>query len=438
MATVANASTSFDPEADIRQLVRNSKIGLVGFLALAVGAGTLIPIGGAVIASGQLGTETHTKRISHPIGGTIKQIFVKEGDHVAAGAPLMRFDDTVSTAESDLSSLSVDQLLAQRARLEAERVDAGAISFPAALTNGHPGAEQAMDEERRLFTIRQGEASAMREQLRSRIAQLGQQIGGYQAQIGALRKQQTLIDPERENMQALYKRGLVTLSRLNQLERTSVDADGSVAMLQAQIAQTRGKISETREQLLQMNQTRRSDAGTQLASLNSQLNEQTMRNISARDIKYRSLIRAPYAGVVNKISFFTLGEVVRPAEPIMEIVPDKDRMTVEVQINPTDVEQVQSGAKARVRFSSLNSTATPEVTGVVTLVAPDRTTNPQTGQSYFAARVAVDPKDIARHRELALRVGMPAEVFIETGDRSMMSYLTKPLRDQFARAFRDN
>jgi HlyD family secretion protein len=278
----------------------------------------------------------------------------------------------------------------------------------------------------------------MREQLRSRIAQLGQQIGGYHAQIGALRKQQTLIDPERENMQALYKRGLVTLSRLNQLERTSVDADGSVAMLQAQIAQTRGKISETREQLLQMNQTRRSDAGTQLASLNSQLNEQTMRNISARDIKYRSLIRAPYAGVVNKISFFTLGEVVRPAEPIMEIVPDKDRMTVEVQINPTDVEQVQSGAKARVRFSSLNSTATPEVTGVVTLVAPDRTTNPQTGQSYFAARVAVDPKDIARHRELALRVGMPAEVFIETGDRSMMSYLTKPLRDQFARAFRDN
>ena len=162
-----------------------------------------------------------------------------------------------------------------------------------------------------------------------------------------------------------------------------------------------------------------------------------MKSIAAGDQQNRSEIRAPYAGTVEKIAFAAIGEVVRPAEPIMEIVPDADEMIVEVMVSPADIDQVLRGQKARVRFSSFNLPATPEIMGKVTYVATDRTDNPERQASFYMVRVAVDQAQLKREG-LALRSGMPAEVHIETGRRSLLSYMTKPLRDQFSRAFRDN
>jgi len=399
----------------------------------------LIPIGGAVVASGQVGVESRIKRIAHPNGGVIANIYVSNGDHVKEGDPLLRFDDNVSGTTSELSSLTVVQLLAQRARLDAERLGHSTVTFPAELVNStEPGAREAMVDEGRLFVTRRNEQAQLRAQLASRVTQYRREISGYNAQIDALQKQQALIGPERAGVRDLWDRNLVTISRLNQLERTAADIEGSVASLQAQIAQAQARISETNEQVIQLAETRRAEAGAQLSQINSVLNEQQVRSVTADDAQRRTLIRAPYDGVVDKLAFNTIGGVVRPAETIMEIVPDRDRLLVEVAVSPVDIDRVATGQEARIRFTAFSNTATPEIAGKVIHVAPERTDNPETGASFYAARVSVDLAELRANPELALRPGMPAEVFIQTGSRPMISYITKPLQDQFARAFRDN
>lgn len=430
---------AYDPDLGIAAKLRLSLIA-IGVLVFGFGAAmAFIPIGGAVVGSGQVGVESRIKRVAHPTGGIISALYVQNGTHVNKGDILMRLDDGVSGTQSALSSLTVDQLMAQRARLEAERLGTGSITFPAALRERKDaGARQAMADEQKLFSIRGGEQAGMRAQLTARVAQYAKQIDSYQAQIGALRKQTALIEPERASVKELWDKNLVTISRVNQIERTSADMEGTIASLHAQIAQTQARITETNEQLLQLGQTRRADAGTQLATINGTLNQEQIRSVNATDQHDRSVIRAPYSGTVDKLAFATIGDVVKPAETIMEIVPDHDRLLVEAAVNPGDIDQVIGGQQARIRFTAFNSTATPEIRGRVTLVAPERTTDQEARQSYYAVRVEVDPRDLARSPEIKLRPGMPAEVFIETGSRSMLSYITKPLRDQFARAFRDN
>jgi HlyD family secretion protein len=238
-------------------------------------------------------------------------------------------------------------------------------------------------------------------------------------------------------VQELWDKQLVTINRVNQLERTAVDLEGSIAALQSQIASTRAQITETSERAIQLGETRRAEAGQELAQVNTALNQQQLRSVAAVDQQDRSEIRSPYTGTVEKIAFAAVGEVVRPAEPIMELVPDADHMVIEATVSPADVDQVSIGQRARVRLSSFNRTATPEIDGKVVYVAADRSEDPDGRQSFFMDRIEVDQREVAREG-FKLRSGMPAEVYIETGDRSLLSYLFKPLRDQLARAFRDN
>ncbi|RDE05309.1 HlyD family type I secretion periplasmic adaptor subunit [Sphingomonas aracearum] len=439
--TVPAALVDYDPDRMIRLRL---KLSLIAIAVLVFGFGSamaFIPIGGAVVGSGQVGVESRIKRVAHPTGGIISAIYVKNGDHVNKGDILMRLDDQVTGTQSTLSSLTVDQLMAQRARLEAERLGTGAIAFPAELrtrARTDAGARQAMADEEKLFRIRRTEQGGIGAQLAARVVQYRKQIDGFNAQIAALQKQQALIEPERASVRELWEKNLVTIGRLNQIERTSADMQGSIANLQSQIAQAQARITEANEQMLQMSETRRSDAGTQLSTVNGTLNQEQIRNVNAADLHERSVIRAPYSGTVDKIAFSTIGDVIRPAETIMEVVPDRDRLLVEAMVSPADIDQLRDGQRARIRFTAFSNTATPEISGKVIFVAPERTTDAEARQSYYAVRVEVDPRDLARWPELKLRPGMPAEIFIETGSRSMLSYLTKPLRDQFARAFRDN
>ncbi|MCT8000336.1 HlyD family type I secretion periplasmic adaptor subunit [Sphingomonas sanguinis] len=437
--------TAIDEEAPLYDPLRSAKrqfrIALTAILVLVLGfglAGALIPIGGAVIAPGQVGVKSRIKRIAHPAGGVISEILVENGQRVRKGQVLMRFDDRVTDADARYSSLSVDQLLAQRARLEAERLGAPSISFPAELVNGGEGAQRAMADERKLFTIRKTEQSGLIAQLESRVRQYEQQIGAYRAQINALEQQTALINPERQGVKDLWEKGLVTISRRNQLERTAADLQGNVGALQANIASTQARITEAREQIIQLGETRRSEAGTRLAEINNTLNQQQVRSVSAVDAQDRSVLRAPYDGVVDKLAFNTIGGVVRGAEVIMEIVPDSDELMVEAGVSPLDIDQVRVGQQARIRFSGLNSTATPEIHGRVVTVAADRSMDQEGKQAFYPVRVAIEEAELRRYPEIQLRPGVPAEVFIETGHRTMISYITKPLRDQFERAFRDN
>ncbi|MEO5587215.1 MAG: HlyD family type I secretion periplasmic adaptor subunit [Novosphingobium sp.] len=424
------------------QLVTRMRQALIwiGILVFGLGlAAAFVPIGGAIIGSGQLGAETRIKRIAHPTGGVVKTVLVDNGRHVRAGDVLIRLDPTISTADAAFTGRSVSQLLAQRARLEGERIGATEIRWPPTLAgDSSEGARRALADEDRLFTLRRSENASMRAQVESRIAQFNQEINGYRAQIAALRRQQALIEPERRGVRELWEKDLVTINRLNQLERTQSEMEGSVGALQASIAQAQGRIAEARQQIIQIGESRRSEAGTQLAQVNTMLNEQQLRSVSATDQLSRTEIRAPYDGIVDKLRFTAAGDVIQPAETIMEIVPDRDQLIVEAAIGPTDIEQVRTGQPARIRFTSFDATSTPEVVGKVIFVAAERTTDPKSGAGYFLVRVQIDKTDLSRKGNLPLRAGMPAELFIETGSRSMLSYLTRPLIDQMARAFKDN
>jgi len=407
------------------------------FLVLLALAAT-VPIDGAVIGAGQITVETRVKRVAHPTGGVIGAILVHNGDHVVAGQVLLRLDDRVTGADARLADLTVDQLLAQQARAQAERLGLAAIVFPAELTGaGTPAAARAMDDERRLFALHRSEERGMQAQLAARVLQDNAEIHGFEAQIAALNEQRRLIERERQGVRELWDKQLVTISRMNQLDRTAVDLDGSRGSLEAQIAQTRAKIIEAREQAIQLTQSRRVAAGNELAQINTQLNQQQIRRVTANDSRDRSDVRAPYAGTVEKIAFAAVGDVIRPAEPILEIVPDHDAMVVEAMISPAQIDQVRAGLDARIRLPGLNRAATPELPGRVIYVATDRTENADTHQVYYLARVAIDPAALAQPG-FALKSGMPAEVHIAAGRRSLLSYLMKPLRDQFARAFRDS
>jgi HlyD family secretion protein len=433
----AGASQEEELEQSLGRFSRRAYLALAVLLFGFGLAAALVPIGGAVIGEGRLGVESQVKRISHPTGGVIAEIHVRDGDPVRTGQVLMRLDTTVTGVSADLSGQTVDQLLAQRARLVAESEGRGSPSFPRDLARGDASARAAMASERRLFALRAQARSGMRAQLYERIRQLNDQIGGYQAQIAALEQQKALIAPERQGVRELWEQDLVTINRLNQLERTAVDLDGSIASLQASIAQTRGRIAETQEQIISLDQQARSDAGAELAQVNSALNDQRVRSVSAGDQFDRSAIRAPYDGVVDKLAFTTVGGVVPAAETIMEIVPDNDRLIVEAAISPADIDRVQVGQEARVRLSAFSAQSTPELPGRVTFVSAERATAPDTNVSYYRVRIQLDEAAVVREG-LELKAGMPAEAFISTGSRSMLSYITKPLRDQFARAFSDN
>lgn len=426
----------YTPEESIK---RHSRIALIAMAILVFGFGlaaAIIPIGGAVIGSGQFGVESRVKRIAHPSGGVISEIRVRDGDVVKKGQVLIRLDTTVSGVSADLSSQTVEQLLAQQARLTAERDEMARIPFSGELTSAsNESARAAMMAQARLFELKRREHSGIRAQLRERVSQLNQQISGYQAQIAALRQQQVLLKPEREGVRDLWEQDLVTINRLNQLERSAVDIDGQIASLNAQIAQTQARISETREQDIQLQQQWRSEAATELAQVTAALNEQQVKSASAGDMYERSLIRAPYDGVIDKLAFATIGGVIQPAETIMEIVPVTDRMVVEAAISPSDVDRVHVGQEARIKITTFNEQSAPDLNAKVSFVAAERTTNPDNGASFYRVKIEVDSEAVKREG-LEIKPGMPAEAFISTGSRTMLSYITRPLREQFDRAFR--
>jgi HlyD family secretion protein len=418
--------------------VRRSLLIAGGLFVILLLLAALVPMGAAVLGSGQVGLESRVKRIAHPIGGVISEIAVKNGQHVEKSQLLMRLDDRVSGADATYSGLTVEQLLAQQARLEAEQRNSGRIAFPIALTSaGTASASRAIADETQLFYQRMREESLLRAQLSTRVLQHEQEIHGSEAQIASLRRQLVLIEPERASVKELWDKQLVTINRLNSLERTVAELEGNIAALYARIAETRAKITEAHEQSIQLVESRRVKAGTDLSQVNAMLNQQQMRSVAATDQHDRSEIRAPYAGIVEKIAFAAIGDVVRPAESLMEILPDEDLMVLEVMVDPADIDQVKIGQYSHVRFTAYNRSATPQVPGKVTYVATDRSEIPETKHSFYMVRIALDQAAL-KTEKMELRSGMPADVHIETGSRSLLSYFFKPLRDQLARAFSDN
>lgn len=423
-----------DPVARLQQRTRLAGRLLAALLLCLFALGAVLRVEGAAIALGEVTVESSVKTISHAAGGVLGQVLVRNGDRVRRGQPLLRLDTDVTAVGSSAAANGLIELRARRARLEAERDGDTAPRFPADLDTAHGGAILA--RERRVFDLRRREREGMILLLAERVRQYEEEIGGYRAQVEAVDGQSKLVGPELEGLRRLYQRQLVTITRINELERTAVQLRGTRAALTSQIAAARARIAETREQILGVDKAARSDAASELAQIAPMLNDQEVRSASARDAFRRAVIRAPQGGVVDKLVYNTIGSAIPANQPILEIVPDKEALVVEARVRPQDIDQVDVGQPARVSFPGLDRQTTPEIAGQVRFVSPDLSHDDQSGASFYRVRVRLDPAGLKTGR-VALKAGMPAEIFVVTGRRSILSFLFKPLLDQLNRAFRD-
>lgn len=432
-----------EEEGDLRHRLRRRTRLAFAFVALLLlglfGLAAILQVGGAVIGPGEVTVESRVKTITHESGGILTSLSVHEGDRVVEGQELMRFDTSVSGVGSAEASDTLARLLARGARLKAESDGSQTIVFPTELADRtDPAALELMARVRRLFDLRRQERDGVRALLSDRIEQYQQQVASYQAQIASVDEQLKLVEPELEGLRALYAKQYVTISRMNATERLASQLRGSRAALIANVAEARARISETREQMLNVDKTRRSEAADDLSRVLTDISNQQVRTASAADTFTRSVIRAPQAGTIDKLAYTTIGSAIPAGQPILQIVPDKDELVVTARIRPQDVDEVRVGQSVRVAFSGLNRQLTPDVSGKLVFVSPDIAQDQATGAGYYRIRVRLDPAELARNHELRLKAGMPAEVFVNTGNRSILSFLVKPLLDQLSYAFREN
>lgn len=430
------------PSAARASIRRHLMVGLMIVILLGGGVGgwaATVKLSGALIAQGSVVVDQNVQKVQHPTGGIVGELRVRDGDYVKAGDVLVRLDETVMRANLAIVSKGLDQQLARKARLEAERDGADAIAFAPDLVAraSDPDTAATLSSEQKLFELRRTERAGQKAQLTQRVSQLEQEIGGIEAQQAAKGQELDLIARELAGVRDLYNKNLVQLSRLTQLEREMARLGGERAQLIAVAAQSRGKIAEIRLQIIQIDQNLSSEVAKELRETDGKIGEFVERKITAEDQLRRIDIRAPQTGFVFQSAVHTIGGVITASDPIMYIVPDNDKLQVEAKVQPQDIAQVKVGQPAVLRFSAFNTRTTPEIGGEVTRVSADTSTDQRTGMSYYTIRIGLPPEELKKLGELKLLPGMPVEAFVQTGERTVISYLMKPLYDQFMRAFRE-
>jgi HlyD family secretion protein len=421
---------------------RHVLLGVAVVALLAVGFGgwaSTAEISGALIAQGSLVVDSNVKKVQHPTGGVVGEVRVRDGDHVKAGDIVVRLDETVTRANLAIVTKGLTELYARKARLVAERDGLDEVKVPKELTDrtNDPDVAETLNGERRLFDLRRKARVGQKDQLRQRITQLKEEITGLTAQQDAKTKEIALINQELAGVRDLYKKNLVPLSRLTSLEREATRLDGERGQLIASVAQAKGKISETELQILQVDQDMSSDVAKELRETEGKIGEFVERKVTAEDQLKRIDIRAPQDGVVFQSTVHTVGGVITAGDTIMQIVPETDNLQVEAKVDPKDIDQLSLGQKVVLRFSAFNQRTTPELNGTVSRIAADTTTDQRTGQSYYLVRASMTKDEIQRLGDVKLTPGMPVEAFIQTGERTMLTYLIKPLHDQLMRSFRE-
>lgn len=423
----------------------NRHVAVVGALSIALVCGiggwaATTELSSAVIGEGVVVVNGDVKKIQHLTGGIVSELLVSENDHVSAGQVLIRLDGTSTRANLSIVESTLAQLYARRARLKAERI--GADSFEVQenisdLTSSGTAAQDLLDGERKLFDSRRSALIGMKSQLASRKDQLAEQVKGLVVQINATNDSLGLIEEELEGVDTLYKKGLVTLQRLNQLKRARADLQGNSGQEIAAKAEAEGKAIEIDRQSIQLDEDRRSEIAKDLTDVEAKIAENEERRGAAVDQLRRLDITAPLSGRVHELSVHTVNGVIDPGQTLMLVVPENDDLTVEAKVASRDIDQVHVGQFVDVRFSAFDQRTTPDVRGEITSIAPDIVKDERTGISYYPLRVKPEAASIAKLKSIKLYPGMPAEVFIKIGDRTVISYLTKPLTDQMQHVFRE-
>ena len=396
-------------------------------------------IAGAVIASGLLVVDSNVKKVQHPTGGVVGEILARDGDRVRSGDVIVRLDETVARANLAIVTKTLDELTARKARLAAERDGAGEIEFPPEMLEraGNPSLANTIAGERRLFDLRRTARVGQESQLRQRIAQLTEEIGGITAQREAKLREITLVERELKGARDLWDKNLMPITKLTALEREATRLEGERGSLTASIAQSKGRISELELQIIQITRDMASEVGKDLRETEARIGEFVERKAAAEDQLKRIDIRAPQDGVIHQSAVHTVGGVIAAGDAVMLVVPSSEGLVVEAKVQPQDIDQLQLGQPAVLRFATFNQRTTPEINGTLARISADALLDQRTGQASYLVRIALAPEEIGRLGDVKLVPGMPVEAFLQTGNRSVMSYLVKPLHDQIARAFRE-
>jgi HlyD family secretion protein len=418
--------------------------GLVVFLVFVVGFGVwsvLAPLAEAAIAPGVIKVEGNRRTVQHLEGGIVREILVRDGDKVQAGQVLMRLDDIQSDSTTEAQRAQRWALMAQDARLVAELAGgtgAVPIEFPPELLNSsHPRARDVVRGQREVYEARMASLNSQLQVLRARIEQQHATIRGAQGQMTATRNQLALIRQEEQMRRGLVAQGLARLPDLLALQRAMAGLEGTMQELNGQIDRANATIAETERQIRQVLDQRIQEVSTELREVRGKLAEVEERLRAATDVQTRRDIVAPESGTVVNLRLFTIGAVVRPGDALLDIVPDHDRLVAEVNIQPSDIDVVFPGLQSEIRLPAFKQRLVPFLHGKVTWVAADVTTNEQTRQQYYRAYILIDREQLERLPNVFLTPGMPVEAHVQIGERSFFQYMTQPIRDSFARAFRE-
>lgn len=414
----------------------------LALLGIAFGAlflwSVLAPIAKGIVAPGLVAVDSNRKTIQHLEGGIVSEILVRDGDVVKSGQVLMRLDEVTSQAQRDVLYGQFLTAKAQEARFIAERDGLKSIVFPAQLQgdgdNGRNSFIRASEEE--VFKSRRDALNGQLSIFEQRIKQLDEQSKGLTAQVNANTQQITLIDGELEGLQQLFEKGYASKTRLLELQRRRAELDGDRGNYEAEVARNKVAIGEARLQIIQVRKTFEEDVAKGLSEAQSRVFDLQDRLTSANDVLQRREVKAPNDGIIVNSRVHTVGGVVRAGEPMMELVPVNDDLLIEAMVSPMDIDVANVGMDAEVRFSSLSTRHIPILLGIMETVAADATTDQQ-GNRFYMTRVRVPKEQLAYLKDQKLIPGMPAEVLIKSGERSIMEYLMRPLSDSFFRAFKE-
>lgn len=418
---------------------------IIGFLSVLIMVGVVggwsvfTELNGAIIAPATIMVESYSKKVQHKEGGIVGEIRVRDGDRVEIGQPLVILDNTEIKSELAIIDGLLDEALAKRARLEAQRDKAPTIIFPAEIVAraSEPELAAIMAGQTKLFEARLQAMIGKKEQLNQQIGQLTEQIGGLEAQKTAKDKQLELISAELTDLKDLQSKGLVPVSRVLAMDRETARLDGERGELVASKASAEARIAEVKLQILQIDEEDLSQTLTDMREIEGKVAELKERKLAVASRLERLVIKAPITGDVYQLAVHTIGGVIGPGEPLMLIVPEADDLILQAQVMPKDIDKVQPGQVAHIRFPSFNSRLTPEVEAEVTQISADTSRADQSSAPFYTVRLMISAKELAKLGSNKLKPGMPAEAFIQTKAQSPMTYFLKPLTDQIAHALRE-
>lgn len=412
-------------------------------VSVALGAfilwGSLAPLAQGVVAMGLVEVDGENKTVQHLEGGIVKALYVREGDNVAAGDPLLELDDTKPRAEQELLEARYYSALAQIDRLNAELYGREEVEFSREFEplRGDLRVEEILQAQIDLFKERRGQHAGEIEILKGRVEQLGEQVNGLTARRDASREEQELLEKDVDALASLAERQLVSEDQLTQRRLNLAQTRGQVGQISAEIAEAQLAIGETRQRIIQLQNDYRTELSADLTESQNLYFETGDRLYAVRDEVARTRIIAPLGGKVINMQVHTVGGVVPSAQPIMNIVPEDDKLIVEAKVMPTDVDNVNVGQEARLRITPLNQRATPELLGEVVLVSADILTNEEAREQYYLARISIPDAEYAKLGDKDIRPGFPVEVTFSGGKRTMMQYLAEPLFGTLRRAMKE-